>query len=179
MRTRQNKRDMFVSFIDILYALAIGTGFLKFPEDPLANALGTAVFAYTLLVAAHDWYEYHNNAVYIPDNRLLMYFIIQIFVLLTLNQMFVHSVGPSLVGWLVYAGIFSSLNAGWNAITPFEGHLIYAVGSGSVAVVVFMFARFYQPLTCYISGIDGRWVILVLTIIIRTTTYLYIRRKVR
>ena len=128
---------------------------------------------YTLFIAAHDWDEYHDKANFIPEERRLMYFILQIFVILVLNQMFRHSVAYSLVAWLVYAGIFCLLNSLWNIITPFEKHYLYAGTSAFLSVVAFLMAGFYQTLVNFIPLVDGRWIIVVLSIAAPMTTYLF------
>lgn len=157
---------MLIPFVDILYGLAIGTGFASFPKDPLSDAFGTAVFIYTLFIAAQDWYEYHDKADLIRQNHRLTYAILQIFVVLVINQMFVHSVSSSLVPWLVYAGIFCVLNVIWNIITPFRNHLLYATTSGILALTALFFSVIYQNLLNYVTVVDGRWLMLVLAVLI-------------
>jgi uncharacterized membrane protein YvlD (DUF360 family) len=159
-------------FIDILYALAIGTGFMSFPNNPEKNILGTTLFIYTLFITAHDWYEYHDKVKVIPEKRYLMYFIIQIFVILVLNQMFRHSVVYSLISWLAYSGVFCLLNTLWNIITPFERHYLYATTSAFLSVVAFLMAGFYQTVVNFIPTIDGRWTIVVFSILIPFVTSL-------
>ncbi len=41
---------MLIAIIEILYAIAIGTGVKVFPKEPFSNILGTVVFIYTLLL---------------------------------------------------------------------------------------------------------------------------------
>lgn len=166
---------MLIPFIDVLYALAIGTGFMSFPKDPFSNVFGTVVFIYTLFIAAQDWYEYHDKAGLIPEKRRLVYFILQIFVILALNQMFAHSVAPSLVAWLIYGGVFCLLNVVWNIITPFERHLLYAGTSGFLSVMAFLFAGFYQSIVDSVPIIDGRWLIFALVIVIPIGTIFFER----
>ena len=64
---------MLIPFIDILYSLAIGTGFVFFPENPLENIAGTFAYVFTVLITAHDWYEYHDKAELIPKGQELLY----------------------------------------------------------------------------------------------------------
>ena len=125
---------MLIPFIDILYSLAIGTGFVYFPENPLQNLAGTVAFVFTLFITAHDWYEYHDKVDIIPKDRILFYHLWQIFVILTLNQMFRHSVTPSLVSWLIYFGVFATLNAIWNGFTQFINHWLF-VGTTSILAI--------------------------------------------
>jgi hypothetical protein len=152
---------MFLPFIDILYSLAIGIGFDHFPETPLENTAGTAAFMLTLLVAAHDWYEYHDKLDIIPKRQVLRYHLWQVLVILALNQMFRHSVAPSLAAWLIYFSIFAALNAVWNAFTKFVNHWFF-VGTTSLLAVGNLFAGiFYSSVIAVVPVADERWVILV------------------
>lgn len=159
------KNMVLIPFIDVLYALAIGSGFSAFPKNPPKDYFGTVVFIYTLLIAAQDWFEYHDKADIIPDRHRLGYVVLQIFVILTLNQMFVHATSDSLVPWLVYAGVFCLLNGVWNVFTPFVRHYFYAVTSTCLAVVAFVLVFLY-PHTVANYGERARWLILVLAILI-------------
>lgn len=159
-----------IGFIDILYALAIGTGFTNFPKNPIENPLGTSVFIYTLLIAFHDWFEYHDKLPLINEERRYLYYIIQIFVILSLNQMFAHSIDTPLIGWLIYAGIFCLLNVIWNVITPFEKNLLYAATSGFLFVSAFLIVTFYQPIISLFPGYFGDWTILGLALLLTLAT---------
>jgi hypothetical protein len=152
---------VFIPFIDILYSLAIGTGFTYFPEFPLQNLPGTVFFIFTLLVAAQDWYEYHDKANIIPKKQELQYHIWQILVVLALNQMFRHSTAVSLQSWLVYFGIFAILNAFWNAFTRFSNHWLFVGTTSLLAIGNFTAGVYYQRIVALSSGIDGRWIILL------------------
>jgi hypothetical protein len=159
----------FLSFIDIIYAVVIGTGFTNFPYNPKANVLGTFMFMYTLFVTAHDWYEYHHKFDRIPQKRRIWYFFIQICVLVVLNQMFKHSTSYSLVMWLSYVCIFCLLNTIWNLITPFENHRLYALTSIILALITLLMVVSYQSIIGFIpvfaAKLDGRWIIPLLAII--------------
>lgn len=170
------KKMVLIPFIDVLYALAIGAGFVAFPKNPLADYFGTLVFVYTLLIAAQDWFEYHDKADMVPEKHRLGYVVLQVFVILALNQMFAHATSDSLVPWLIYAGIFCSLNVVWNVITPFVRHSLYAVTSGVLAIVAFGLAALY-PYTVAKHDNIGRWLILGVAVLAPVLTD-YIERKI-
>ena len=151
---------MLVSFIDILYSLAIGTGFIYFPENPLENLAGSFTFILTLLIAGHDWYEYHDKADTIKQRKQLLYHLWQVFVILALNQMFRHSVSVSLVSWTIYFGIFALLNVVWNAYNKFLHHWLFAGATSLLAIGNFAAGIFYPKIVAVVPNIDGRWVIL-------------------
>lgn len=157
---------MLISFIDVLYGIAIGTGFMSFPENPFTNQLGTVVFLCTLFITAQDWYQYHTNANVVPEKSHLSYFIIQIFVVLALNQMFVHSSKENLVAWLLYLALFGAINIIWNIITPFENHMKYAVSTGFFTISAILLAYFYQHILNFFPSIDARWLIIVTIMLI-------------
>ncbi len=151
---------MFIPFIDILYSLAIGTGFVYFPENPLNNIAGAFAFMFSLFIAGHDWYEYHDKAEIIPKERELLYHVWQAFVVLVLNQMFRHSVESSLQSWLIYFGIFATLNAVWNAFTKFVNHWLFVGTTSIVAIGSFTAGFFYNKIIVFLPNVDGRWLIL-------------------
>lgn len=150
---------MFIPFIDILYSLAIGTGFVYFPINPLENVPGTVIFLFTLFVAAQDWHEYHDKVDVISKEKLLFYHIWQIFVVLALNQMFRFSAEPSLIPWLAYFGIFAILNAIWNAFTIFLNHWLFVITAVLLATGNFAAVFFYSVLVSAVPDIDSRWII--------------------
>lgn len=166
---------MFIPFIDILYSLAIGIGFDSFPDNPLDNLAGTVAFILTLLIAAHDWYEYHDKASIIPKGQELHYHLFQIFVILTLNQMFRHSVKPTLASWLIYFGIFAVLNVLWNAFTRFTNHWLFVVTTSLLAIGNLSAGIFYSSIVGLVSGIDARWIILVGELLLIGIVFLLIR----
>lgn len=166
---------MLIPFIDILYSLAIGTGFVFFPENPLENVAGTFAFVFTVLITAHDWYEYHDKVELVPKGQELLYHTWQVFVILALNQMFRHSVAPSLQSWLIYFGIFAILNVVWNAFTEFVNHWLF-VGTTSVLAIGHLAAGiFYPTIIATIPSIDGRWVVLLGELLLIGTILLLIK----
>ena len=152
---------MFTPFIDILYSLAIGIGFDYFPENPLENVAGTLAFILTLFITAHDWYEYHDKIEIIPKGQELLYHLWQVFVILALNQMFRHSVNPSLTSWLIYFAVFALLNAVWNAFTKFVNHWLFVGTTSLLAAGNLAAGIFYSSIVALAPNIDGRWMILV------------------
>ena len=152
---------VLIPFIDILYSLAIGTGFVYFPENPLENIAGTFTFILTLFIAAHDWYEYHDKADVVPQDKAGFYHLWQVFVILVLNQMFRHSVTPSLVSWLIYFGVFATLNAVWNAFTRFVDHWLFVATTSLLAIGNFAAGIFYSRITALVPTTDGRWIVLL------------------
>lgn len=119
---------MLISFIDVLYGIAIGTGFIAFPKNPLTDMTSSLVFLFTLLISAHDWYEYHTNEKY-GEGKMLFYFVIQIFIVLMLNQMFIHASDTTITAWLSYYVIFVSLNVIWNFFLMYENHRSYVISN--------------------------------------------------
>ena len=127
---------MLISFIDILYGIAIGTGLAMFPKNPLDDIPSSILFLLTLLIAGHDWYEYHSNETSTKENQKFTYFFIQIFIVLMLNQMFVHSTNTNINAWLWYFVIFMVLNTAWNLLFEFENHYWYALNSFIIAIII-------------------------------------------
>lgn len=106
-------------FIDILYAVVLGTGFPRFVE---ASIGGKLVLIFTVLLMSHSWYQVHNRARKVTQTRKWHYsnLIIQLAVLLCFSQMLVYCREPQLRNWFFYYAGVLICDTAWNAITRID-----------------------------------------------------------
>lgn len=134
--------DRFASFGDILYGVVIGFGFTFFPDAPREHPLQTALFLWTLVITAQDWYQFHS--LYGPRvaegerGQALgrWQFFSQLVAILALYQMFVHAGDATMAAWLAWAIVFLAATAWWNLITPYPAHRAYAAIDVGLALVL-------------------------------------------
>ncbi|MBU1627432.1 hypothetical protein KKB18_08700 [bacterium] len=110
--TEKSKR--LFQLITFIYAVVLATGLFSVPEKENDWLLIISFFLLTLYLVVKDWfayYDFHVNKRVDIDN---FSFYIQIFVLISFNQMFVFVEKLDVFSWLCYRGYIIGLDLMWN-----------------------------------------------------------------
>lgn len=169
---------IFKPFIDILYSIAIGIGFSKFPNNPFKDFYDTLFFLATLLIATQDWFEFHNKFDSIANGyHKFWYNFIQVLSILFLSQMFRHSTSDP-QSWLGYLGCFLLLGSVWTIITPIKNQWVFifsAVFQGTANILLVIFFKSicvkFQEI-----GLNAKLGILLIEMILISLSYTLIFR---
>ncbi len=126
-----------ISFIELLYAVAIGASFSVIPANPLSNIFGFLVFIFSIGVAGYDWYQYHDSIDEIKDGYSFGNFLLQIIVIMLLSLMLVHAFDTSLFWWLIFWGCIDLIDLFWNVTINFEKKWLYVTTSAIQCIAIF------------------------------------------
>lgn len=121
----------FVPFIDILYGLAIGTGFTLFPDDPLRRWQTALIFLTSIWLTVQDWYEYHLDQDRIQGNKLhdpgVHIHMMSVLNTLAIHLMFRYAGLEELRNWLLSYGALCLLGSIYNIRVEFKNNKLFAL----------------------------------------------------
>lgn len=132
-----DREQIKISFIELLYAVAIGASFSVIPTNPADHIFGFIVFIFSIGIAGYDWYQYHDSVDEIKEGASFWNFLLQVIVIMLLSLMLVHSFDSSLFLWLVFWGCIDLIDLFWNITTNFEKKWLYVATSAVQCVTIF------------------------------------------
>lgn len=162
---------MIRTFIDTLYSIAIGLGFTNFPKNPLDDLVSVSLFLVTIFLSAGDWYYHREFEKKITKKCLQLYYSVQIFSVLILSQLFVHSTEKTLSLWLEYFLAFVLLGGIWNLVAPINNKWGFSLGNIAIIFLSAMILVYKVQLMSLFSLNDFK-ILILLALPVMLTIYL-------
>ena len=166
-----DKEQIKISFIELLYAVAIGASFAIIPMNPLKNIFGFMVFLFSILFSAYDWYQYHDSLDEIKNGKSFLNFFSTIITTMLLFLMLVHSFDPSLIWWLVFYGLINVIDIGWNLSTKLDKKWLYIGTSFMQCLIIFLFASLLK-----VKIVENNYALFIVIVIVFCFMWIFEKR---